>query len=248
MKISKEEIEQAASARYKYKRENYGNPQYIDFHGTVGDFIAGADWMYQRLEPLITDLSMDKARRRGKSINGTNILALGTWVVLDGTEQDFQVIDYDVLQDQYKIDKNGSWQTVDANRLSVDYRFAVPQSEVMTLEECLDQWSGLPIGKNEEDWYPRKAVLRAMEEYALQVAAQCQSDRDEAEQKIGKLEAKVKRYEDALDIFNKANYESILPGHTRLSNYSEGYNAAIRECKQIATQALQSTEPKDTKE
>lgn len=43
-----------------------------------------------------------------------------------------------------------------------------PAGEVLSLEQCLDQWDGLPFGKDDTEWYPRKSVLRAMEEYAQQ--------------------------------------------------------------------------------
>jgi len=58
-----------------------------------------------------------------QSINKTDILPLGTWVITDGKEDGWQVVDYDVLQDQYKLDKGGMWETIDGNRVSVDPKY-----------------------------------------------------------------------------------------------------------------------------
>lgn len=62
----------------------------------------------------------------GKSINGTEIIPLGTWVIVDGQESGWQVVDYDVLQDRYTLDKNGYWEFIDANRIKVDLNYIQP--------------------------------------------------------------------------------------------------------------------------
>lgn len=46
------------------------------------------------------------------------IIEFGSWVIVDGNPQDErQVIDYDVLNDQYTLDKNGQWDYVKADRI-----------------------------------------------------------------------------------------------------------------------------------
>lgn len=57
MKISKEEIEDVANDC----SSNYEKP--FDLAYRTG-FIAGAEYLYQQLEPVITDLSMERARRQ----------------------------------------------------------------------------------------------------------------------------------------------------------------------------------------
>lgn len=63
MKISKEEIEQAA---FNHAIKTNGSDDVDSYRhaGSAVDFIAGADYVYQQLEPIITDMSMDKARRQ----------------------------------------------------------------------------------------------------------------------------------------------------------------------------------------
>ena len=63
MKISKEEIEQAA-LNHAIITNGSDDVNSYRHAGSAVDFTAGAEWMYQRLEPLITDLSMYKARRQ----------------------------------------------------------------------------------------------------------------------------------------------------------------------------------------
>ncbi|RZM21771.1 MAG: DUF551 domain-containing protein [Pedobacter sp.] len=64
--ISKEEIEQGATERFKWKKQNNGNPEYIDYHETIGDFTKGAEWAIERLQPPQSgdDMTLEECREK----------------------------------------------------------------------------------------------------------------------------------------------------------------------------------------
>ena len=73
MKISKEEIEQASQVAFDKKYH------YVDEESSYkSGYSDGADWMYQHLEPLITDLSMERARRHNSQSSNINNISKRT--------------------------------------------------------------------------------------------------------------------------------------------------------------------------
>ena len=47
-------------------------------------------------------------------------IAFGVWVFIDGDKlNEGQIVDYDVLNDKYMIDKNGMWTWHDASKVEV---------------------------------------------------------------------------------------------------------------------------------
>lgn len=57
-----------------------------------------------------------------KSINGQRISAglieFGQWVIVDNNPEDQrQVVDFDILNDKYMLDKNGVWGWFETNRI-----------------------------------------------------------------------------------------------------------------------------------
>lgn len=208
MKISKEEIEQAA---FNHAIITNGSDDVDSYRhaGSAVDFIAGADWMYQQLEPLITELSMDKARRQSEGM---------------------------------------TLEQMAADRASMSYRIG-SQDWIYAKNENLRtlQWA--------------ESQFRTKADQLESALKQCQSDRDEAAQKIGKWIPVSERLptEEGEYLICDMNYQppliysSFCQIHEGTTNFYS--DTGERDPDRVthwmplpsAPQALQSTEP-NTKE
>lgn len=197
MKISKEEIEKAAIAQGA-------------FFGVEGDFFAKrVEYAERRLEPLITELSMEKARQ-ARPVQ-SKIKNLPTEIFLNiGTDEEAD----------FKQLREVTWAANRVHDSDIRYVLAVPQPEVMSLENVLSKYEAVVDVDYKHTVFLSSTVKEAMGEYASQFRT-----------KADQLEAELSAVKEALTLISQ------LPE----IDY-EGFKN-IRKAISIAKEALQQ-EPK----